>query len=114
MSRGGATSKDNREHKGGYPEPLKLGDAEKPAALAGIGHNNPPAPITPPRRRRRIVFKEDLERIWGIRANASTLWRWEKQGRFPKHFMCGNRNAWYDDVIDAHVECMGAETTEVA
>jgi predicted DNA-binding transcriptional regulator AlpA len=58
-------------------------------------------------RRRRIVFKEDLEREWGIRANDATLWRWEKQGKFPKHFPYGNKNAWYDDVIDAHVNSLG-------
>jgi hypothetical protein len=65
-------------------------------------------------RRRRIVFKEDLEREWGIRANDSTLWRWEKEGKFPKHFTCGNRNAWYVDVIDAYVNALGGAATEAA
>ncbi len=57
--------------------------------------------------RRRLVFKDDLRREWGIRANDSTLWRWEKERKFPMHFACGNRNAWFSDEIDAHVSSLG-------
>jgi hypothetical protein len=65
-------------------------------------------------KRRRIVFREDLRERWGIKANASTLWRKELQGKFPKHFIYCGRNAWYEDVIDAHVNALGDATTEAA
>lgn len=63
---------------------------------------------------RRIVYKEDLKSRWGIKANASTIWRWEKQGKFPKHFIYCNQTAWYDDVIDDHVESLGPADVEAA
>jgi hypothetical protein len=59
-------------------------------------------------KRRRIVFKSDLEREWGIRANACSLWRWERDGKFPRSFQFGNRKAWFADVIDAHVNSLGS------
>jgi predicted DNA-binding transcriptional regulator AlpA len=55
---------------------------------------------------RRIVYAEDLKSRWGIKANASTIWRWEKIGKFPRHFMHSNQRAWFDDVIDGYVESL--------
>jgi predicted DNA-binding transcriptional regulator AlpA len=61
---------------------------------------------------KKIVFQDYLKSK-GINWNASTIWRKEKEGKFPKHFMFGNRRAWHDHVIDDFVESLGA-TEEVA
>jgi predicted DNA-binding transcriptional regulator AlpA len=66
-------------------------------------------------RHRQIVYKADLESLWGIKVDESTLWRWERAGKFPKHFRYGNRNAWFSDEIDDHVNSLGAASvTEAA
>jgi predicted DNA-binding transcriptional regulator AlpA len=63
---------------------------------------------------RRIVYSEDLRPRWGIKANASTIWRWEKAGKFPRHFIHANQRAWFDDVIDTYVETLGPADVEAA
>jgi predicted DNA-binding transcriptional regulator AlpA len=55
---------------------------------------------------RRIVYAEDLKSRWGIKANHATIWRWQKEGKFPRHFMHSNQRAWFEDVIDAYVESL--------
>jgi hypothetical protein len=60
-------------------------------------------------RRRYIVYKADLESEWGIKVDESTLWRWERAGKFPKNFRYGNRNAWFSDEINDHVNSLGAD-----
>ena len=63
---------------------------------------------------RRIVYAEDLEPRWGIKANPVTIWRWQKEGKFPRHFLHSNRRAWFEDVIDGYVESLGPADVEAA
>jgi prophage regulatory protein len=45
----------------------------------------------------------------GIEASATTIWRWEKEGKFPKHVRIGARYAWYEAEIDQWIEAREAE-----
>jgi predicted DNA-binding transcriptional regulator AlpA len=36
------------------------------------------------------------ERRWRVPVSDMTIWRWEKDGLFPKHIAIGGRNFWRD------------------
>jgi hypothetical protein len=61
---------------------------------------------------RKLVFAEDLESKFGIKGNRTSLHRWEKQGRFPRHFIFGNRRCWYEDTIVDFVNSVGVTDSE--
>ena len=50
----------------------------------------------------RLIRRRDLlERLGGI--SASTLWRWEAAGTFPKHFTLGGTDYWDAESVQAHI-----------
>jgi predicted DNA-binding transcriptional regulator AlpA len=63
---------------------------------------------------KRIVYAADLKPRWGIKANHATIWRWEKEGKFPKHYIHSNQRAWFEDVIDSYVDSLGPADVEAA
>jgi predicted DNA-binding transcriptional regulator AlpA len=46
-----------------------------------------------------------------VRTCYSTIWRQEKAGKFPPHFMHGGRAAWFRSQIRGHFESKRASVT---
>ncbi len=67
---------------------------------------------------RFITFK-NLEPETGISVHRTTLWRWEKEGRFPKRTKLGATFGWPEAVLKAYVVALSAgyqerEATQIA
>ena len=67
----------------------------------------------------RFITHENLERETGISVHRTTLWRWEKQGRFPKRTKLGAAVGWPDVVLKTYVVARSAghdenEATRIA
>ncbi len=67
----------------------------------------------------RFITHENLEQETGISVHRTTLWRWEKQGRFPKRTKLGATVGWPDVVLKTYVVARSAghdenEATRIA
>jgi len=50
--------------------------------------------------RRILLFHTIKDRI---PVDRTTLWRWERDGTFPKRVKLGSRSGWFEDEIDAWI-----------
>jgi predicted DNA-binding transcriptional regulator AlpA len=67
----------------------------------------------------RFITYKNLEPETGISAHRTTLWRWEKQGRFPKRTKLGATFGWPEVVLKTYVIARSAghderEATKIA
>ena len=51
----------------------------------------------------RFITYKNLETETGIAVHRTTLWRWEKQGRFPKRTKLGATFGWPETVLRSYV-----------
>ena len=56
----------------------------------------------------RFITYQNLEAETGISVHRTTLWRWEKDGRFPKRTKLGAKVGWPDVVLNAYVVARSA------
>ena len=46
-----------------------------------------------------------------VPASKMTLWRWEKEGRFPKRVKINGRNFWVEAEVDEYIENLANSRT---
>lgn len=56
----------------------------------------------------RFITYKNLESQTGISVHRTTLWRWEKEGRFPKRTKLGATIGWPEVVLKAYVVALSA------
>jgi prophage regulatory protein len=52
----------------------------------------------------KLLTYEDLKPERGIDVSKTTLWRWEKEGQFPRRVRIGARYGWPETEIDAWIK----------
>ena len=57
----------------------------------------------------KLVSYEGLRAGWGIPHSRVTIWRLERQGRFPRHLKAGNRNCWLATELEDYISGLAAE-----
>jgi prophage regulatory protein len=57
----------------------------------------------------RLLSYDELEPKKGLRGSKPTVWRWEKDGKFPRRIALGpQRYAWPENIIDAYITALSA------
>lgn len=61
----------------------------------------------PERPIRRILTQDSVRDR--VPVDKATLWRWERDGKFPRRVKLGSRVGWFEDEVDAWQEQRAAE-----
>ena len=58
----------------------------------------------------RLISRTELKNRFGLTVDRVTLWRMERDGRFPRHVRISDRrNAWFESEIVAYLEKLKAD-----
>jgi predicted DNA-binding transcriptional regulator AlpA len=60
-----------------------------------------------------MLNKHALRQQKGVRLSDVSLWRMERDNRFPKHIKIGQCKFWFESEIDAYLERLGAKRGRV-